>query len=273
MLRLWSLCLCECVSIFLVVMLLCLFYMFVFGPSWPRPPDRPAGRQGSGLITLGARSHNTSWHLDGCLINWAGPAAPWAVEKLIFTHHQTLPAGLPSSLASYGCCGVLMAVCAPVFISALVHYTCAHLWGCWRIRQLWSCESGKNATSFVDLPFAGQPVRFHRRFIHSRLENGQSMTQRLLLLLMVMTGAAVSQGRLMFYPFTRPLCVNATLNYLAGMMRSNSSEDRRTESARLSQKVFSTLSLPLPLILVWSHLIDIFLIGHDLGWESKVAAF
>lgn len=69
------------------------------------------------------------------------------------------------------------------------------------------------------------------------------MSQRLLLLLlMVLTGAAASQGRLMFYLFTWPLCVNATLNYLVGMMGSYSSEDRRTESARLSQELSSTLS-------------------------------
>lgn len=84
-------------------------------------------------------------------------------------------------------------------------------------------------------------------------------------------------GRLMFYPSTRPLRVNAPLNYLVvfqvwGMRGSYSSEDR-AEGHREPDFNFLSASLPLPLTLVWSHLIDIFLAALDPGRESKVAAF
>lgn len=66
------------------------------------------------------------------------------------------------------------------------------------------------------------------------------MTQRLPLL-MVLTGAAALRGRLMLYPFTQPLCGNATLNYLAGMIGSYSSGDGRTEKAKLPETVLFSL--------------------------------
>lgn len=85
---------------------------------------------------------------------------------------------------------------------------------CERIRQLQSRAPGRKATSFADLPLTGQPVRFQRGFIHPCLEkwteydseaddddDGDDRRRSI-------------TGRLMFYPSARPLCVNATLNYL-----------------------------------------------------------
>lgn len=93
-------------------------------------------------------------------------------------------------------------------------------------------------------------------------------------------------GRLMNYPSTEPLCVNAALNYLVVFWESTKhpahiqgnvliwgvekKQDKHRD--KLSQKNLG-LSLPLPLMLVWSHLIDIFLTDCGPGLCSKVAAF
>lgn len=62
-------------------------------------------------------------------------------------------------------------------------------------RGLDSCGAGhcRKATSFADLPLAGQPGRLQRGFIPA-WKNGQSVTQRLTMMMMVVTGAAASQA-------------------------------------------------------------------------------
>lgn len=82
---------------------------------------------------------------------------------------------------------------------------------CERIRQLRGWAPGRTATSFADLPLTGQPVLFQRGFIHSCLEKRTEYDSE------ADDGddrRCSITGRLMFYPSARPLCVNATLNYL-----------------------------------------------------------
>lgn len=103
-------------------------------------------------------------------------------------------------------------------------------------------------------PFAGQPVRLQRGFIHSGLEKCTAYDSEA----DDDDGGGDRRcsitGRLMFYPSTRPLRVNAPLNYLVvfqvwGMRGSYSSEDR-TEGHREPDFNFLSASLPLPLALV-----------------------
>lgn len=144
---------------------------------------------------------------------------------------------------------------------------------CERIRQLQSWAEDRKATSFADLPFTGQPVRFQRGFVRSRLEKwtkydseADDYGDR----------HCSITGRYMFYPSTQPLCVNATLNYLVVSWYGEWGKvtSLKTKGQREPDSLRNPLGLPLfPLTLVWSCLIDIFLTGHDPGWESKVTAF
>lgn len=179
-----------------------------------------------------------------------------------------------------------MHACAYVFICVCIcTRTCRHPFvgqPCEKIRQLQSWAPGGKATSFADPPLTGQPV-FQRGLVHSRLEKWTEYDSE----------ADDDDGsgdrhcsitrRFRFYPSTQPLCVmrlwitlcfqykgygECTLPLLRG---SFSSEDRGKDFLRNCPQL--SVSLLPPLTLVWSWLIDIFLIGHDPGLESKVAAF
>lgn len=96
---------------------------------------------------------------------------PPAVEKLIFRHSQTLP----SCLARYGCCGVLMHACElclypPASPPARASSPICKGEACRRMGQLQKRGPGRNVTSFADLPLTGQLLLFRGGFVHSHLE-------------------------------------------------------------------------------------------------------
>lgn len=119
--------------------------------------------------------------------------------------------------------GVVACSCLRVHLSLsgyMLLRTCAvvtHLQGsaCERIRQLQSWAPGLEG-NFICRSASRRSISilFQRGSIHSFTPGKKRMTQRLMMMMIVVTGAAASQGRLMIYPSTPPLCVNATLNYL-----------------------------------------------------------
>lgn len=104
-----------------------------------------------GVIALGVRSHNPNWHLDGCLMNGAGPAAPSCGKANIKTNLVFLSTCLDMSVAVCSCMQAYVSICLRV---------------CTRIRQLRDWAPGIR-TTFADLPLTGPNVLLQRGFIHS----------------------------------------------------------------------------------------------------------
>lgn len=123
-------------------------------------------------------------------MNGAGLAAPSCGKANI----QTWPnlAFSPSCPLPWLDLGVVVWSCMHVHMSLSVSLYTSQV--CRRIKQLQIWAPGRKAT-FADLPLIGHPVLFQNVFSHSRLEkNEQSMTQRLMMMVVVVTDCAASQA-------------------------------------------------------------------------------